>query len=198
MKQIVSTVAACLLLGAGATLMTAQETPSQGTESQNPQPSVGTATTVTRVGIVQAIDQENRTVTLQGQRGRTFTVKVGPEVKRFNELKKGDRVTFRRQESLALSLRRANETPASTGEQQTIMRAPSGQQPGGAVINTTQMTATVEDINQDNSEVTLRGSGGRTKTLKVEDPQVLSRIQKGDQVVATYTEAYTIQVTSPG
>jgi uncharacterized protein YcbX len=197
MKQIVSTVAACLLLGAGATLTIAQETPSQGNESQNPQPSVGTATTVTRVGTVQAIDQENRTVTLQGQRGKMFTVKVGPEVKRFNELKKGDRVTFRRQESLALSLRRANETPASAGEQQTIMRAPSSQQPGGAVINTTQMTATVEGINQDTSEVTLRGSQGRTKTLKVEDAQLLNRIQKGDQVVATYTDAYTIQVTSP-
>jgi ribosomal 50S subunit-recycling heat shock protein len=53
---------------------------------------------------VEAIDYKKRTVTLKGPAGGVRTLKVGKEVKNFNEVKKGDQVVVRFTEALALEL----------------------------------------------------------------------------------------------
>jgi hypothetical protein len=50
---------------------------------------------------IEAIDKTARLVTLTDQDGDTETIYCGPEVKRFDELKVGDTVTFRYYESVA-------------------------------------------------------------------------------------------------
>jgi Cu/Ag efflux protein CusF len=192
MKEVLATVAACLLLGTGGA-----STLAQNTEMQNPQAGLESMRSTTGRATVQEIDHQNRMVTLKGENGKVFTVKVPEEARNFNQIQKGDQVTFRREESLALGLRKPNE-PATSGEQQTMMRAPAGAKPGGALIKTTQVTATVEKIDRQNREVTLRGPEGNTKRLKVpSDVQAFDRLQQGDQVIATYTDAFMIDVTSP-
>ncbi len=195
MKQITATIATCLLFGTGLTSTLAQDA-AQDTEPQNVQPGIETATAVTGKGTVQDIDYKNRTVTVKGQNGKLFKVKVGEEARNFNQIRKGDQVTFRREESLALAIQKANE-PATSGQQQTILRAPPGQKPSGAVINTTQITATVESIDRQKREVTLREPQGKTRTLKVDNAEALDRLKPGDQVTATYTETFMVDVTAP-
>ena len=53
---------------------------------------------VTATATIQAIDQNTRSVTLRTESGDEDTFTVGPEVKRFNQLKVGDtiRLTSRR------------------------------------------------------------------------------------------------------
>ncbi len=191
MKQIVSTVATCLVLGTGAVSVSAQDS-----DLQDAQPGIESSSAVTSRGTVQDIDYQNRTVTLKGQNGKTRTVKVGPEARNFNQIRKGDQVTFRREESLAISIRRSDE-PATSGEAQTLMRAPAGEKPSGAVVTTTQITATVDKIDRENGKVTLRTPKGETRTLKAQDPEAMDRLHKGDQVVATYTETFMIDVAAP-
>jgi Cu/Ag efflux protein CusF len=55
---------------------------------------------------VQAIDYKARTVTLKGPEGNTQTLVVGPEAKRFNQVKKGDQVTVNYTEATAISVRK--------------------------------------------------------------------------------------------
>ena len=53
---------------------------------------------------VVAIDYKARTVTLKGADGKTQTLKVGPEAKRFDQVKKGDQVTVTYTEATAISV----------------------------------------------------------------------------------------------
>ncbi len=52
---------------------------------------------------IQAIDSTNRLISLKFDDGSMDTMYAGPEVKRFSELKVGDKVSFRYHESLVLA-----------------------------------------------------------------------------------------------
>jgi hypothetical protein len=55
----------------------------------------GVAVQTTQItATVEAIDYKARTVTLKGPEGNTRTIKVSPEAKRFDQVKKGDQVTL--------------------------------------------------------------------------------------------------------
>lgn len=56
---------------------------------------------------VEDIDYKNRTVTLRGPQQKTATLKVGKDVKRFAEVKKGDEVVVRHTEAIAIDVRAA-------------------------------------------------------------------------------------------
>lgn len=56
---------------------------------------------------VEDIDYKNRTVTLRGPQQKTVTLKVDKDVKRFNEVKKGDEIVVRHTEALAISVQPA-------------------------------------------------------------------------------------------
>jgi hypothetical protein len=67
--------------------------------------------------------------------------------------------------------------------------------PAGTVVETKQMTATVETIDYDARTVMLKGPGGETRTIAV-DPGVerLRDVKVGDQVVVRHTEALALVV----
>jgi len=141
------------------------------------------------------VDQAKRTVTLKGEDGKTFTAKVGDDVKNFDQIKKGDQVKAAYYESAAISIRKPGEPPAATGEKETVL-APGGEgKPGKAKIKTVQAAATIENIDAAKREVTLKGPEGKSKKIKVgEDVKNFDSLQKGDQVVVRYTEALAIKV----
>jgi hypothetical protein len=60
---------------------------------------------------VTAIDQAARMITLTGPQGNTRTVKAGPEVKRFNEIRVGDQITVQYTEALLLDVKTAKPAP---------------------------------------------------------------------------------------
>ena len=64
--------------------------------------------TMTITATVEAIDYQKRRVTLKGPEGNVRTITVGPEVKRLEQVKKGDQVTVRVTVATAISV----STPA--------------------------------------------------------------------------------------
>jgi hypothetical protein len=56
---------------------------------------------------VEDIDYKARTVTLRGPQQKTVTLKVDKDVKRFNEVKKGDEIVVRHTEALAINVEAA-------------------------------------------------------------------------------------------
>jgi len=186
MKRITVSIGAALLLGIVASSAATQDPSHQRTTEQS----------VIRKATVQDIDYQDRTVTLKNQDGKIFTVRVGDEAKNFNNIKKGDHVTARYTELLAVAVRKSNE-PLTTSRQETMTRAQPGEKPSGTQLRTTQVTAKVENIDRGKREVTLRGPEGLKKVKVGKDVEGFNRLNVGDQVVATYTEEFTLTVTSP-
>ena len=63
---------------------------------------------------VEAIDQSRRVVTLKGPKGNYVDVAVPADVKRFDNIKVGDKLTATYYENLVLSVQRPGEKPKDT------------------------------------------------------------------------------------
>jgi Cu/Ag efflux protein CusF len=143
---------------------------------------------------ITAIDHDARMVTLEDEEGDTETIYAGPEVKRFNELKVGDTVTFRYYESIVSRLRKAGEAaPTKASGAPTLVRG-TGQRPSGTVSQQLTATVTVKEIDPKVPSMTVTLEDGRTMSFKVEDRKNLENVKVGDKVDITYTAAVTINV----
>lgn len=146
---------------------------------------------------VEAIDYKARTVALRGPGGNLVVLKVGEEAKNFNQVKKGDKVTFDYYESIAVDVQKSTGEPRAR-ETQSITRAKPGEQPGGRIETTSILTAKVEKIDYQTRMVTLKLPAGDTMIIKVGDQvKRLKDVVAGDEVVVTYTEAIAISVKKP-
>jgi Cu/Ag efflux protein CusF len=143
---------------------------------------------------IEAIDKTARLVTLKGPDGMLDTVAVGPEVKRFDELKVGDKVTFRYYDSLVYQIRKPGDptTPRPTGET-SVVRS-TGPKPGATISEQMMATVKVKAIDEKVPSVTVESEDGRTLSFKVDDKKNLKGVNVGDKVEITYTSAVMITV----
>src|SRR5215472_9225450 len=142
---------------------------------------------------ITAIDASTREVTLKGPQGNEVVVTAGPEVKNFDKMKVGDSVTVQYLSALSLELAKGGGREVTRTEQTGAAAAPKGSLPAGAVGRQVTVVADVINVNPATQTVTLRGPK-RTVDVVVADPDQFKRVAKGDQVVATYTEAVAISV----
>ena len=143
---------------------------------------------------IEAIDKTARLVTLKDKDGEVETIYCGPEVKRFDELKVGDTVTFRYHESVAYAIRKPGQPsglPAQTGPSVTRGQGP---RPGGTISQQETATVTIKAVDPKVPSVTVLTEDGRTVSFKVEDKKNLKDVKVGDKVEVTYTEAVMISV----
>lgn len=177
-----------VLFGIVTTQAVAQEKKPSG------EPGVVMAGGASITATVEAIDYNKRTVDLKGPKGKVVTLKVGPEVKNFDQVKTGDRVTAKYFESTAIRVRKPNEPPF--GEQESAVQvAPKGARPGAVAVETSEMTARVDAIDYKTRTVTLRGPQQKTVTLKVDKSvKRFNEVKKGDEIVIRHTEAFAIDV----
>ena len=70
---------------------------------------------VSATATIQAIDKANRLVTMKDETGAEDTMQVGPAMKRFDELKVGDKVKVTYYESLVLQVRKPGDAAKGGG-----------------------------------------------------------------------------------
>ncbi len=149
---------------------------------------------ITKTATVEAVDQTNRVVALQGPNG-TFNIKVGDEVRNLSQVKPGDIVNIAYYESLAAQVYKKGETPPSGSQSgQFIDRSAPGAMPGGTLGQSISITETVEAIDRTNNVVTLRAPDGSMDVEKAHNPRNLDKLDVGDKVVINYTQAVAIAV----
>lgn len=146
---------------------------------------------------VKAIDKKHRVVTLKYPDGKQAKVKCGPEVRNFAQIRVGDDVTAEFLETIELFVTAPEDKPEPGGAT-VVERAPKGAKPGMATVETVEVAATVKAIDYDSRMVTLERSDGKLLKVKA-GPEIkrLNEVKTGDAVVARYTEAMSITVTSP-
>jgi Cu/Ag efflux protein CusF len=150
--------------------------------------SVETTTTI------EAIDHSARLVTLRGKSGELETIYAGPEVKRFDELKVGDKVTFRYYESIAYQIRKPGQPGATPGVGEPTITRGTGPKPGATVAQQATATVVIKAIDAKVPSVTVQTDDGRTMSLKVADKKNLEGLKAGDKVEVTYTQAFVVSV----
>jgi Cu/Ag efflux protein CusF len=142
---------------------------------------------------IEAIDKTARTVSLKDKDGSTDTIYCGPEVKRFDELKVGDTVTFRYHESIAYAIRKPGQ-PSSAPKPDAAITRGTGPKPSGTIAQQDTATVTVKAIDAKTPSITVLTEDGRTVDFKVDKPKNLEGVKVGDKVEVTYTQALMISV----
>ncbi len=143
---------------------------------------------------IDAIDHSARLVTLMDEEGETETIYCGPEVKRFDELKVGDTVTFRYSESIAYAIRKPGEPSSLPSETGPAITRSQGARPGATVAQQETATVTVKAVDATVPSITVLTDDGRTVSFRVQDKKNLKDVKVGDTVEITYTEAVAISV----
>jgi hypothetical protein len=70
-------------------------------------PGVADVETRVRTAKVETIDLQQRTVTLRGPQGNAVTLKVGEQVKQFDQVQAGDEVVVRHTEAVAITVQKS-------------------------------------------------------------------------------------------
>ena len=145
---------------------------------------------------VQQIDRETRSVTLMGPNGSLMTIKAGPEVKRLDEFKKGDAVVAEYLSYISAEFR----TPTADEEKQPLVvvaeadKAPANVDPGASIGAVIRAVVSIEIINRPGMEVTVKGPRGNYVTLPVEDEELITQINIGQQLIMTYIEMVALSL----
>ena len=95
--------------------------------------------TLTVSGTVEAIDHTSRALTFKNEAGELVTIDVSPEVKRFSEIKVGDKITARYYDNVTVRLKKPGE--ASVNTESAAATPGKGAKPGATVATQRTMTA---------------------------------------------------------
>ena len=187
-----------LALAAALPLSTAaqqkQPAPPQLTGAIATAPGAAAAMTLVNVSAtVEAVDPATRTVSLKGPKGNVVDVVAGEEVRNFDQIRKGDRLTVRYAEALTLELRKDGRA-VGRSDTEAMKRAVPGQKPGGVARRDVTIVADVVNVDAAAKKVSLKGPKGNVVDLNVHDPEQLKLVRKGDKVEATYTQAIAISM----
>jgi Cu/Ag efflux protein CusF len=152
-------------------------------------PSMSSQSLKTETGTIEKIDKSSRKLTLRDDQGKTFDLKLSPDIKSFDQLKVGQHVTASFYEEIAVSIRQPGEAAPKMTEKEKVS--------GGMKMKQISVTAKITNVNPDENTLTIQDPAGKTHELKVNDPQVQARLKSlkaGDMVDLTYTEASAVSV----
>lgn len=144
---------------------------------------------------VESIDKTTRNVVLQRANGEMLRMVAGDEVRNFDQIKVGDKVVSRHTQALVLELKKGGAGVRESIESTDQGSAKPGEKPSAYEAKKIAFVADVQKVDLKKQIVTLRGAK-RTLQLKVNDPEQLKMIKKGDQVEGVYAEAVAISVVA--
>lgn len=190
----------CALL-TGVTQVIAQQETNKASDEQADKakapPQFKTNETQEVKATVEKVDKDTREVTLKKDDGTTVMIQAPETVRNFDQIKVGDIVTAKYSQSVAVAVRKSDEPPTATGRE-TFKRAPLGEKPAATGTSMMQISATIDKIDRDKRELTLKGPQGNSTVVKVsDDVKRFDELKEGDQVVVSATESIAISVSSP-
>ncbi|HEX5055475.1 MAG TPA: hypothetical protein VFX02_03155 [Gammaproteobacteria bacterium] len=160
------------------------------------QPGVVDAAHESIVATVEDVNHEKRTITLKGPEGNEVTMEAGPQIARFEEVEKGDRLKVDYLESVAVAIVPPDQAEGAVRSGESfLVRNPQSQKPGATAVRTEVVTATVEKIDAAERIATLQGPDSGTLEISIapDVPNVAS-IKRGDRVVVEKTRALALNI----
>jgi hypothetical protein len=177
-----------------ATTTAAAATPAASTTAASDKPSGSVGNVIEARATVLAVDPVQRKITLQEPQGDQIELEVTEEVRNLAQVQPGDEVVISYAEALAWNVKPASQGAPGVTTAEAADRAKPGEKPGAAAGRSVTVTTTITAIDVAQGTVTLTGPGGEARTIKARDPANLSKVQVGDLVDITYTEAVALDV----
>ena len=168
-----------------------------GQESQSPPVSSGASeapaenlhfvTVLTLKGEVATVDPANLLVAIRQSNGDVSTMEVRSKDE-LEGIKPGDRVSVQYFEGGQIGKPEGSEAPALASLRNGLIAAS-----GTAMKH--HLVGSVERVDIDNQEVTLKGSDGSLQTIEITNPEDLENVKAGDAVVITNAQALALRLT---
>ncbi|MBP1634611.1 MAG: hypothetical protein H6Q10_1185 [Acidobacteria bacterium] len=149
---------------------------------------------VVKTATVEAINHGTRELTLKGPEGNFVTFKAPKEVKRFDELKVGDKITARYYDNVVIRVKQPGEKDVDTA---TDAATRTAERPGGTVAEQRTITATITQIDPKVPSITFEGPNNWKYSSRVQDKKLLATVKVGDKVDIVWTEAVLLDVAPP-
>lgn len=147
---------------------------------------------------VTAIDHATRIVTVRNDNGEMHTFNAPAEVRNLAQVEVGDMIYAMYDSVYTVEVLPNDGEEASAATIDAMARAEEGEKPGMAAMETTVITATVEDINIEANTFKLKGPQGKVTEYTARNPDNLKRAKVGDLVVMTVTDSVAITVEEAG
>ena len=145
--------------------------------------------TVTIAGTIETIDQNKRAMNIKTADGKFVAVNVPPSVKRFSELKVGDKIKATYNNNVIVRLKPPGEAAVDTADTTTTMGKTSGSK---EMVR--KMTAEIVEIDKSASSITFAGPNGWKYSRRVVDPTVFDQVKVGDKVDITWNTDLKVSV----
>jgi hypothetical protein len=146
----------------------------------------------TETGVIEAVEAQTRTVTIKKADGTYVTTVAGPEIKRFDELKIGDKVTAKFYENVIVRVKKPGEPDVDSKAAGTTGAGQAT--PGGTKAKQRTITATITAMDPNVPSITFTGPNGWKYTSRVQDPAAASQVKVGDKVDIVWTEAALVSI----
>ncbi len=187
---------AALLAAACATEKSSGPPPVEVKATGVPGEAMATRSETLTVKVV-AVDPHKRTITVQVKDGDVQTLKVGPEVKRLDEIAAGDSIQVQVTEGLLLEYQAAGTEAVQPTVVAAGAVAGSDVPPGAAAVGGVQGTVTIVQIDQKSRIVTFQDPDGNRYKVKAGPKIAIEKLKIGDRLLATYVATIAIAVQKP-
>ena len=154
--------------------------------SAGAQTKVITGETKTVTVTVESIEQSTRQVTAKKPDGTYVTFYAPQSMKRFDQLKVGDKINARYYENVVLQLKAPGSPDVNKGGGALV---PVEGAPAGTMSYQRTITATITAIDPKTPSITFSGPNGWKYSSVVKDPAALAKVKVGDKVDITWTMA---------
>ena len=144
---------------------------------------------------IEAIDHDARELTLVDEGGGSVNLRFGPEIEDFERLKVGDRVTFHYYESVAYAIRRPDQpSTLPSGTSEPVVEGGRGPNPRAKLSKQQTATLTIVGVDAKAPSLTALTEDGRRLSFRPFHEKDVSRLEIGDLIDITYTQALVISV----
>src|SRR4029453_7021394 len=145
--------------------------------------------TITIAGTIETIDQSKRAMNIKTKDGKLVAVNVPETVKRFNELKVGDKIKATYNNNVIGRMKPEGEPAVDTVDTTST----AGQSSGKAEM-VRKITASIVDIDKKASAITFCGPNGWKYSRQAVDPNVFDHVKVGDRADITWNTDLAVSV----
>jgi hypothetical protein len=151
------------------------------------------ATVLTIHGTVTAVDKAEKLVTIQVPDGRKYTLKVDNPYN-LDAASVGAGVVVKYYEVVSVRKKNPGESLPSLSVPGGVVTAKPGALPGAVAEEHLNAVVSVVQVDKASGTVTIKGADGSIETAKANNPEILSQLKAGDDLVISTSRATAISL----